>query len=77
MVIVIWGVVGNICLYVLYDIEFFLNYFVIVGCVFLLGYEEIGFNCNVIFRIEQYKEVFCRIKIIFLFVVGDMEVRKV
>lgn len=76
-VIVIRGVVGNIRLYVPYDIELSLNHSVIVGRVLLPGHEETGFNRNVTFRTEQYKEAPRRIKIISSLVVGDTEVRKV
>ena len=76
-VIVIRGVVGNIRLYVPYDIELSLNHSVIVGRVLLPCHEETGFNRNVTFRTEQYKEAPRRIKIISSLVVGDTEVRKV
>ena len=59
-----------------YDIELSLNHSVIVGRV-LLRHEETGFNRNVTFRTEQYKEAPRRIKIISSLVVGDTEVRKV
>ncbi|KFM98844.1 transporter [Bacillus clarus] len=76
-VIVIRGVIGNIRLYVPYDIELSLNHSVIVGRVILPGHEETGFNRNVTFRTEEYKEAPRRIKIISSLVVGDTEVRKV
>ncbi|MBO1578338.1 MULTISPECIES: cell wall-active antibiotics response protein LiaF [Bacillus] len=76
-VIVIRGVIGNIRLYVPYDIELSLNHSVIVGRVLLPGHEETGFNRNVTFKTEQYKEAPRRIKIISSLVVGDTEVRKV
>lgn len=76
-VIVIRGVIGNIRLYVPYDIELSLNHSVIMGRVSLPGHEETGFNRNVTFRTEQYKETPRRIKIISSLVVGDTEVRKV
>ncbi len=59
-----------------YDIELSLNHSVIVGRVLLPGHEETGFNRNVTFRTEQYKEAPRRIKIISSLVVGDTEVRK-
>ncbi|MGQ0516960.1 LiaF domain-containing protein, partial [Bacillus sp. D-CC] len=57
--------------------ELSLNHSVIVGRVLLPGHEETGFNRNVTFRTEQYKEAPRRIKIISSLVVGDTEVRKV
>ncbi|ENQ3104753.1 lia operon protein LiaF [Bacillus sp. 491mf] len=76
-VIVIRGVIGNIRLYVPYDIELSLNHSVIVGRILLPAHEETGFNRNVKFRTEQYKEAPRRIKIISSLIVGDTEVRKV
>ncbi|EMA6342039.1 cell wall-active antibiotics response protein LiaF [Bacillus cytotoxicus] len=76
-VIVIRGVIGNIRLYVPYDIELSLNHSVIVGRVLLPGHEETGLNRNVTFKTEQYREAPRRIKIISSLVVGDTEVRKV
>lgn len=76
-VIVIRGVVGNIRLYVPYDIELSLNHSVLVGKVSLPGHEESGLNRNVILMTEQYKEAPRRIKIISSLLVGDTEVRKI
>ncbi|MCM3734696.1 cell wall-active antibiotics response protein LiaF [Bacillus cytotoxicus] len=76
-VIVIRGVIGNIRLYVPYDIELSLNHSVIVGRISLPSHEETGFNRNVKFRTEQYKEAPRRIKIISSLIVGDTEVRKI
>ncbi|WP_020060188.1 cell wall-active antibiotics response protein LiaF [Bacillus sp. 123MFChir2] len=76
-VIVIRGVIGNIRLYVPYDIELSLNHSVIVGRILLPSHEETGFNRNVKFRTEQYKEAPRRIKIISSLIVGDTEVRKI
>jgi lia operon protein LiaF len=76
-VIVIRGVIGNIRLYVPYDIELSLNHSVVIGKVVLPNHEETGFNRNVIFKTEHYKEAPRRIKIISSLIVGDTEVRKV
>ncbi|WP_369900429.1 cell wall-active antibiotics response protein LiaF [Bacillus manliponensis] len=76
-VVVIRGAVGNIRLYVPYDIELSLNHSVLVGTISLPGHEESGLNRNVILKTEQYKEAPRRIKIISSLFVGDTEVRKI
>ncbi|MFD3446189.1 cell wall-active antibiotics response protein LiaF [Microbacteriaceae bacterium 4G12] len=74
-VIIIHGLIGNVRLYVPYDIEVSVNHSVLVGNISMLGHEEKGFNKNVILRTEQYADSSRRIKIISSLLIGDMEVR--
>jgi lia operon protein LiaF len=74
-VIIIHGLVGNIHLYVPYDIEVSLNHSVIVGNISMLGHEEQGFNKNTLLTTEAYAVAPRRIKIITSLLVGDTEVR--
>lgn len=74
-VIVIHGLVGNIRLYVPYDIELSLNHSMLLGRVSAYGHEEKGWNRNFILQSEQYREASRRVKIISSLLVGDTEVR--
>ncbi|WP_028400409.1 cell wall-active antibiotics response protein LiaF [Ectobacillus panaciterrae] len=74
-VIIIHGIVGNIRLYVPYDIEVSLNHSVLAGNISMLGHEEKGFNKNTLLMTEAYASAPRRIKIISSLLIGDTEVR--
>lgn len=74
-VIIIHGLVGNISLYVPYDLELSVHHSVVVGNMFILGEEEKGFNQSLILRTEGYVHASRKIKIISSLIVGDTEVR--
>lgn len=76
-VVVIHGLIGNIRLYVPYDIELAINHSMLFGHVSLRGQEQKGWNQNVIFQTEQYREAPRRVKIISSLLIGDTEVRYV
>ncbi|UOY93537.1 cell wall-active antibiotics response protein LiaF [Ectobacillus sp. JY-23] len=74
-VLVIHGLVGNIRLYVPYDIEISLNHSVLLGNISMLEYKEKGFNKNICLVTEAYQAAPRRIKIISTLLIGDTEVR--
>ncbi|WP_416826794.1 cell wall-active antibiotics response protein LiaF [Ectobacillus polymachus] len=74
-VIIIHGLVGNITLFVPYDLELSVHHSVMVGNIVVLGEEEKGWNQNVILRTEGYGLATRRIKIMTSLLVGDTEVR--
>ncbi|MBO9128330.1 cell wall-active antibiotics response protein LiaF [Bacillus sp. 165] len=76
-VIVLHGLVGNIRLFIPYDVEVSLNTSVLFGNITMFGHQAGGFNKNIVLKTEQYGEASRRIKIISSLLVGDTEVRYV
>jgi len=76
-VIIVRGGIGNVQIFIPYDIELSLHTSSLFGKTDLLGRQEFGINKTVKFQMNGYYDSKRKIKIITSLLVGDIEVRNI
>lgn len=74
-VLIINGWIGDIDIYIPYDLDVSVNATVTIGDLDVLGYKQGGINRNISIATKDYKESDRRVKIVLSLFVGDIDVR--
>ncbi|MEK4966526.1 cell wall-active antibiotics response protein LiaF [Cytobacillus sp. FSL R7-0696] len=76
-IIFIKNLIGNVRIYIPYDVEVSINHSVIVGSSQIFDLvEKRAFNRNYIFETENYNQTEQKVKIVTSLIVGDIEVKR-
>jgi len=77
-VITIRNIIGNVKLFIPYDMEVNINHSLLFGSYRILGEtEENAFNKNISIKTSEYHQANTRVKILTSFVLGSLEVKRV
>ncbi len=74
-ILIINGWIGDIDIYIPYDLDVNVNATVTVGDIDVLGYKQGGVNRNITIATKDYKTSDRRVKIVLSLFVGDIDVR--
>ncbi|MGO4887326.1 cell wall-active antibiotics response protein LiaF [Anaerobacillus sp. MEB173] len=76
-VLVVNGWIGDIDIYIPYDLDVSVNATVTIGDLEVLNYKQGGLNRNITLSTKEYKQSSRRVKIILSLFIGDIDVRYV